>query len=136
MDRPQLLEMAHRNSAPSVDIGRFAMVFGDWDFAPIYSGGDVIGVLMSMRNEIHMVIDVPYQRRRSNWREGLKDMVQPLIDKYGKVTTVVQNSDNTAARFIRRIGFFPTLIGKDATMYSMTTIKLKKRGATCPQSQP
>lgn len=123
-----MLELAHRNSAPGMDIGHFAMAFGEWDLLPIHSGNDVVGVLMVIGNEIHMAIDVQYQRRRSGWRNGLQRMVQPLIEQYGSVVTVVQNEDKKAMRFIERIGFIPDRTGDIVTQYKLTEIKIKKRG--------
>lgn len=135
MDRPELLEMAHRNSAPGMDLGRFAVIFGEWDFYPIYATHHVIGVMMALNNEIHMALDAPYQKRTTNWRDGLEIMVRPLLDQYGCVVTMVQNDDKQSQRFVTRLGFVAHRVGDVVTQYKLTEIKLKNRGLSCQQSQ-
>lgn len=136
MDRSQLLEMAHRNSAPDIDICRFAMIFGEWDFVPLYNVAEIIGVMMVNQNEIHVAIDAQFQRMVPFRRVVVADAMQKILDEYGCVVTVVQNTDEQSKRFVERVGFVPEQAGDLVTQYKLTEIKLKKRGTTCQQLQP
>lgn len=134
MDRPQLLEMAHRNSAPGMDLGRFAMIFGEWDFMPIRAKSQIVGVVMTRDSEIHMAIEPAFHRRIAGWRDGLFELVQPVIDKFGCATTVTQANDINTNRFIERIGFVLDRTENGISHYKINAIKLKKRGQSCQQS--
>jgi len=129
--RPEMLVMLHRNVCPTLDIGEYAMRIGHWDLLPVMVNENLAAVVMKLENEIHLTVDVPYQRKVSGWRSGLKNIIQPIIDKYGRAVTRVPFADMKARFFVEKVGFKFVSERDGIQLYMLD--KLKSGSRSCRQ---
>jgi len=75
-----------------------------WEFYPIYRHGELAAFICYQGNEIHCF---RVESVNGMWltHQTLERYVQPLIDKYGFVTTRVRDHNKTGQRFVTRLGF-------------------------------
>lgn len=125
--RPYLLELLHRNSAPHIDFEQFAINLGEWELIPIIVNDVIIGAVAEKDGEIHMAIEPQFQKKSIYWRTGLKLIINPLIDKYGYVTTRIESDDNVARKFVHRLGFRNYSSLGNITTYAMSEIKHRRK---------
>lgn len=129
--RPLLLKMLHKHSCPEEDFEKFAVRFGEWNLTPILVKCEVAGVLVEKEGEIHMVLEPFYRKRSIYWRKGLKGLIQPLIEKYGYVTTTVLKENEETHAFVQKLGFKSTDSSNIFTYYLME--KIVHRRKECQQ---
>ena len=125
--RPLLLKMLHKHSCPEEDFEKFAVRFGEWNLTPILVKCEVAGVLVEKDGHIHMALEPVYRKRSIYWRKGLETLVQPLIEKYGYVTTVVAKDHMEAHDFVQKLGFKLTDADDQFTNYWMQKIVHRRR---------
>lgn len=125
--RPYLLELLHRNSASHIDFEQFAINLGEWELIPIIVNDVIIGAVAEKDGEIHMAIEPQFQKKSVYWRTGLKLIINPLIDKYGYVTTRIESDDNVARKFVHRLGFKDYSSLGNITTYAMSEIKHRRK---------
>lgn len=128
--RPFLLKILHKHTSPDEDFVKFAVRFGEWNLIPILVKCEVAGVLVEKDGSIHMALEPSY-RKSIYWRKGLESLIQPLIEKYGYVTTVVAKDHLKAHTFVQKLGFKLTSADGDFTNYWMPKIVHRRR--ECPQ---
>jgi hypothetical protein len=121
--RPYLLKLLHRNSVPNMDLEQFAINLGEWELIPIITKDVIIGAVAEKDGEIHMAIEPQYRKRSTSWRTHLEIVIRPIIDKYGYVTTKVDNDDHEARKFVHRLGFKDYSVLGNITTFAMSQIK-------------
>lgn len=129
--RPLLLKMLHKHSCPEEDFEKFAVRFGEWNLTPILVKCEVAGVLVEKDGQIHMALEPMYRKRSIYWRKGLESLIQPLIEKYGYVTTLVVNDNTEAHSFVQKLGFKATIERGGITDYRLQ--KIVHRRKECQQ---
>ena len=125
--RPYLLKLLHRNSAPNIELEQFAINLGEWELVPLIVNDVIVGTLAEKDGEIHMAIEPQFRKKSTYWRTGLKLLIEPLIDKYGYVTTKVKSDDQVARKFVHRLGFKDYSSLGNITTYAMSEIKHRRR---------
>ena len=125
--RPELLKLLHRNSVPNMDLEQFAINLGEWELIPIMVNLEIVGTLAEKDGEIHMAIEPQFRKKSTYWRTGLKILIQPIIDKYGYVTTKVDSDDHAARKFVHRLGFKDYSTLGNVTTFAMSQIKHRSR---------
>lgn len=128
--RPQLLQMAHRIACPDEDFAKFAVRLGEWELTPCMVGNDVGGVLLEKDGEVHVVIRPEY-KCAMYWRKNIRELMQPLLDRCGYVTTRVSNDNIQAHNFVQKMGFKIAAECNGVTLYMLRN--LVNRRQSCQQ---
>lgn len=106
MTRDQLTILLHqifsRRIACSLDdvarsVERFVL-------EPVMWCGTVVGVLMLDGPEVHIEVDGAVHRRWAT-RKFFRDVLGPLIERFGYASTTVCEGNRSGLDFCRRIGF-------------------------------
>lgn len=79
-------------------------VFKEFELKPVVRHSKVVGCFLVKDNEIHVAI-LPEYRKRWFSKKVFKDLVGPVVEKYGFVKTSVIDGNNKGLDFITRIGF-------------------------------
>ena len=91
-----------------------------WTVVPIARCAHVMtGFVLIGGNEIH-AFRLPEFKGRWLTQHDIKRVTQPLIDKYGCVTTKVPTSNATGRKFVTRLGFVKTHEFSGITHYKAT----------------
>jgi len=121
--RPYLLKLMHRNSVPNMDLEQFAINMGEWELIPVISSDVIIGVVAENNGEIHLALEKQFINKSTYWRKHLNLIINPIIDKYGYVTTRVESDDHSTRKFVHRLGFKDYSSLGNITTYAMSKIK-------------
>lgn len=87
-----------------------------WTFHPIYKSDALSGFVMEKDSEIHVWRSPEFQGR---WftRGDIERVINPLIQKYGFVTTKVMKANRIGQRFVHRLGFFKVADKGDSIVF-------------------
>lgn len=88
----------------------------DWSFVEVERKGLLAGFVIIKNNEIHCWRKPEYT---GIWltKHTIKNIIQPLIDKFGFVCTKVRKSNNTGHVFVTRLGFEKVSEDENCTYY-------------------
>lgn len=85
----------------------FKRALHEWDVKAFCKGGDVVGMLMVKDNELHVAV-LPEVRGRWLSRTLIRNVIGPLIKRYGKAKTKVVHENDRGQEFCQRLGFAKT----------------------------
>ena len=93
-----------------------------WLIVEVKRENALAGIILIKDNEIHC-----WRKPEFNgiWltKHTLKNIIQPLIDKFGFAVTKVTKSNNTGHKFVTRIGFTKVLENENCTYYKIERLK-------------
>lgn len=75
-----------------------------WSLQPIENNGKLTAVMMVHGNEVHVASD-PSMRARWLSRRVIREMLGPVLERYGSVTTRVTDGNVKGHEFVQRLGF-------------------------------
>lgn len=110
-----------------MDLEQFAINLGEWELIPIIVSDVIIGVVAEKNGEIHLAIEQSLRNKSIYWRTHLNLIINPIIDKYGYVTTQVESDDEAARKFVHRLGFKDYSSLGNVTTYAMSQIKHRRK---------
>lgn len=93
-----------------------------WDFHPVHRKSEIAGFFCTRANEIHAFRRPEF---KGCWltRPFIETVLQPLIRKYGSLTTIVQKDNFTGHQFVKRAGFQETFSDAQGIHYSTKKVK-------------
>lgn len=108
---------AHRFG--NVQLPEFIRVVRAFDQVPIEVNGHVVGVVLFRGNELHTGV-IPEYRGHVNWRSVMRNIVSPVLKRYGYVWTAVLNDNDAGIKFVERLGFESIGQYEEMTVYKLT----------------
>jgi len=76
----------------------------EWSFVEVLRHDILAGFVMVSGNEIHCWRK-PEHKGLWLTKHNIRNIIKPLIERYGCVVTKVRNENNTGHRFVTRLGF-------------------------------
>jgi hypothetical protein len=107
-----------------------AEMLDGWELVPLTIAGEHAGTLMVKGMEVHFaIVDTP----RASSRGAVREMLGPVFDRYGMLTTRVPHGLRSAEKFVRRLGFKKTWADSDFKYYLLSAMPWEKpkKEATC-----
>ena len=94
----------------------------DWLVEEVKRKGALAGIVLIRGNEIHCWRKPEYT---GIWltKHTIRNIIQPLINEYGSVSTKVTKSNNTGHTFVTRLGFEKVLEDENCTYYRIERLK-------------
>lgn len=74
-----------------------------WIIHPIEHNNNIVGAVFTKDNEIHVSVNGPWFPRKY-----VKEILYPLIEKYGEVTTSVDHYNKNGFYWVSKLGFKET----------------------------
>lgn len=81
---------------------QFAENVKDWDIIPVVQRNHMFGGVMVKGNEIHVGFA---KKPTASIRGNIKNILHPLLNKYGFVVTTVSKNNLNGLKFCKRLGF-------------------------------
>lgn len=81
---------------------QFAKNVKDWEILPVVQRGELFGGVMVKGNELHVGFA---KKPTASIRGNIKEVMQPLLEKYGFVVTSVSKNNLNGLKFCKRLGF-------------------------------
>jgi hypothetical protein len=81
--------------------------FDGWELIPFTFHGEHVGTAVLSGTEIHFAL-MPGTQIKGSIRGTVREFTQPLLDRFGFLTTRVGHDRPAQKRFVQRIGFNPT----------------------------
>lgn len=78
-----------------------------WQAHPLTVDGQHVGTVVSKGPEVHVAL-VPGYRPRACQRRIVRELLAPILEAHGFLTTRVRLSEAAPHEFVRRVGFRPT----------------------------
>lgn len=93
----------------SMPLPDFIRAFDGWDVLPVTHADEVVAAVLMRGDEIHAASIAP-----GKWitRKLIRDSVGKLLEKHGKCTTMVMQSNPAGEAFVKRLGFIKTQDGE------------------------
>lgn len=85
-------------------IDHFLDALASWDVKAFCRGEEVVGMLMLKANELHVAV-LPHERGKWLSRRLIRDVIGPLLERYGFAKTSVSGDNEKGRDFVSRIGF-------------------------------
>lgn len=95
-----------------------------WEAVPLLIDGKHAGTLIVKGMEVHFAFT---ERPTICVRRAGREMLAPILDRFGMLTTRVPRAMGSAKRFIQRVGFKPTWRDKDFDYYMLTTLPWERK---------
>ena len=104
--REEAIKAGYKALAGRISIKQeeFAKALESWDVQAFCRGEDVVGMLMTKGGELHVAV-LPEVRGKWLSRRLIREVIGPLISKYGEAKTAVMADNERGRDFIRRLGF-------------------------------
>lgn len=102
-----------------------------WEPVPLMLDGEHAGTLIVKGMEVHFAFT---SRPRICVRRIGRQMLAPVLDRYGMLTTRVPRGMAGARKFVQRVGFKFTWRDNDFDYFMLTTLpweRKTKEGASC-----
>lgn len=106
-------------------------LLNDWEAVPLVIDGNHAGTLIVKGMEVHFAFT---SRPTVCVRRVGRELLAPVLDKYGMLTTRVPRELNAAKKFVRRVGFEFTWRDKEFDYFMLTTLpweRKAKEGIEC-----
>jgi hypothetical protein len=95
-----------------------------WDPVPLMFNGEHIGTLIVRGMEVHFAFTkIP----QSSIRRAARQMLAPVLDKFGMLTTRVPKGMLASEKFVRRVGFKKTWHDDTYDYYMLTTLPWERK---------
>ena len=128
MDREILLEPIVQSVRKGTAYSRYeiARAYADWTLIPIMVDDAHVGTLTHRGTEVHIAL-VDGWRPRGSYRGLIRDLLRPLFERHGFLTTRLQFTHITEKAFIERVGFKPTWNDDQFQYYLLASMPFEKR---------
>lgn len=97
-------EFAHRLANCPDDMLEYDEVPPGWEGRTFYRHGVEVAVLIVCGSEVHLSVKKEFQRRVLS-RALFREMLCPVLERQGYVTTKLVHADQEARTFVERVGF-------------------------------
>lgn len=101
-------------------------IFADWDLVPVTVDGQHVGTFAVMGTEVHFAL-VPGWRPRASYRGLVRQVLQPLFEEHGFLTTRVAHERPDQKKFVQRVGFEPTWQSEHGTFFMLTKLPFERK---------
>lgn len=99
----------------------------EWEvFEAIDTDGELIGTVIAKGTEVHICVK-PSCRKLKITRRNVKQLIWPIYDRMGFLTTRVNVGDDDRRRFVEKFGFQETWADDRFAYYMMTEKPYEKR---------
>ncbi len=90
-----------------------------WEPVPLMIAGRHAGTLIVKGMEVHFAL---IDRPKGSVRKAVREMLAPVFDRFGMLTTRVPRTMSKSKRFVRRLGFKPTWNDSEFEYYLLATL--------------
>lgn len=111
-----------RMDMPQACEAQIAQALQGWETHALSDGDAITGVGLTRGSEFHFVLLPGFKFSRQKLREAL----EPLISRYGFLTTRLLHGDKVNRRFNRLFGFEPTWADKRFQYFMMTALPFER----------
>jgi hypothetical protein len=98
-----------------------------WEPVPLMLAGKHAGTLLVKGMEVHFAI---IERPAGSVRKAVREMLEPVLDRFGMLTTRVPRTMSKAKKFVRRLGFKPTWNDGEFEYYLLSTLPWERKEET------
>ena len=98
----------------------------DWDATPGFVDGQHVATLVSKGTEVHFSL-VPGWRPKASHRGAIRELLRPVFDRYGFLTTRVRHDRPHLKTFVRRVGFHPTWRDTDHEYFLLGRLPFERK---------
>lgn len=95
-----------------------------WDAVPLVIDNKHAGTLIVRGMEVHFAFT---ERPTICVRRVGREMLAPVLDRFGMLTTKVPKDMIASKRFVQRVGFKPTWQDEDFDYYLLTTLPWERK---------
>jgi len=95
-----------------------------WEPVPLMLAGKHAGTLIVKGMEVHFAL---IERPAGSVRKAVREMLEPVFDRFGMLTTRVPRAMGKTKKFVRRLGFKPTWNDSDFEYYLLSTLPWERR---------
>jgi hypothetical protein len=105
----------------------FNLTYGsldEWDAVPLLIDNKHAGTLIVQGMEVHFAFT---KKPTICVRRAGREMLAPVLDKFGMLTTKVPKDMTDSKKFVQRVGFKPTWQDEDFDYYLLTTLPWERK---------
>lgn len=95
-----------------------------WEPVPLMIAGKHAGTLIVKGMEVHFAL---IERPAGSVRKAVREMLAPVFERFGMLTTRVPRAAGKDKRFVRRIGFKPIWNDNEFEYYLLSTLPWERR---------